>query len=84
MKKVLIIEDEKIIRETVAHYFSHDGYDVITAEDGQMGLELFAAHDHDVSLIILDIMLPAMDGWSICRRIRKSSNVPIIFINSSK
>lgn len=43
MKKVLIIEDEKIIRETVAHYFSHDGYDVITAEDGQMGLELFAA-----------------------------------------
>lgn len=62
MKKVLIIEDEKIIRETVAHYFSHDGYEVVTAEDGQIGLELFAAHDKDISLIILDIMLPVMDG----------------------
>ena len=55
---------------------------MITAEDGQMGLELFAAHDHDVSLIILDIMLPVMDGWSICRRIRKSSNVPIILLTA--
>lgn len=55
---------------------------MITAEDGQIGLELFAAHDHEVSLIILDIMLPVMDGWSICRRIRKSSNVPIILLTA--
>lgn len=82
MKKVLIIEDEKIIRETVAHYFSHDGYEVVTAEDGQIGLELFAAHDKDISLIILDIMLPVMDGWSVCRRIRKNSNVPIILLTA--
>lgn len=82
MKKVLIIEDEKIIRETVARYFSHDGYEVVTAEDGQIGLELFAAHDSDISLIILDIMLPVMDGWSVCRRIRKNSNVPIILLTA--
>lgn len=62
MKKVLIIEDEKIIRETVAHYFSHDGYEVVIAEDGQIGLESFAAHENDISLVILDIMLPVMDG----------------------
>ncbi|MGG0301213.1 response regulator transcription factor [Bacillus albus] len=82
MKKVLIIEDERIIRETVAHYFSHDGYEVIAAEDGQIGLELFAAHNNDISLIILDIMLPVMDGWSVCSRIRKSSNVPIILLTA--
>lgn len=82
MKKVLIIEDEQIIRETVAHYFSHDGYEVITAKDGQIGLDLFAEQDHDISLVILDIMLPVMDGWSVCRRIRKNSNVPIILLTA--
>lgn len=82
MKKVLIIEDEKIIRETVAHYFSHDGYEVVTAEDGLIGLEVFAAHNNDISLVILDIMLPVMDGWSVCRRIRKNSNVPIILLTA--
>ncbi|MEH6996107.1 response regulator, partial [Neobacillus drentensis] len=63
MKKVLIIEDEEILRETVAYYFSHEGYEVLTAEDGQIGLDLFAAHEID--LVILDIMLPAVDGWSV-------------------
>ncbi|EEL67739.1 MULTISPECIES: response regulator transcription factor [Bacillus] len=81
MKKVLIIEDEKIIREAVAQYFSHDGYEVITAEDSRIGLELFTAHD-DINLIILDIMLPVMDGWSVCRRIRKNSTVPIILLTA--
>lgn len=82
MKKVLIIEDEKIIRETVAHYFSHDGYEVLTAEDGQIGLELFNAHNNEIDLVILDIMLPIMDGWSVCRRVRKNSNVPIILLTA--
>ncbi|EOP48985.1 hypothetical protein IKQ_05359 [Bacillus cereus VDM053] len=81
MKKVLIIEDEKIIREAVAQYFSHDGYEVLTAEDGQVGLEMFASHE-DINLIILDIMLPVMDGWSVCRRIRKNSMVPIILLTA--
>ncbi|WP_439876768.1 response regulator transcription factor (plasmid) [Bacillus mycoides] len=81
MKKVLIIEDEKIIREAVAQYFSHDGYEVLTAEDGQVGLEMFASHE-DINLIILDIMLPIMDGWSVCRRIRKNSTVPIILLTA--
>ncbi|MGW5982989.1 response regulator transcription factor [Bacillus mycoides] len=81
MKKVLIIEDEKIIREAVSQYFSHDGYEVVTAEDGQIGLDMFASHE-DINLIILDIMLPVMDGWSICRRIRKNSMVPIILLTA--
>ncbi|OUB36100.1 DNA-binding response regulator [Bacillus thuringiensis serovar yunnanensis] len=80
MKKVLIIEDEKIIQETIAHYFSHDGYEMVTAEDGQIGLDMFAAHDNDISLVILDIMLPVMDGWSVCRR--KNSTVPIILLTA--
>ncbi|SCB94089.1 DNA-binding response regulator VicR [Bacillus wiedmannii] len=81
MKKVLIIEDEKIIREAVSQYFSHDGYEVVTAEDGQIGLDMFASHE-DINLIILDIMLPVMDGWSVCRRIRKNSMVPIILLTA--
>ncbi|MDA1635184.1 response regulator transcription factor [Bacillus cereus] len=80
MKKVLIVEDEKIIREAVAQYFLHDGYEVVTAEDGKVGLGLF--DEHTISLVILDIMLPVMDGWSVCRRIRKSSNVPIILLTA--
>ncbi|MED0952019.1 response regulator transcription factor [Bacillus mobilis] len=80
MEKVLIVEDEKIIREAVAQYFLHDGYEVVTAEDGQVGLELF--DEHTISLVILDIMLPVMDGWSVCRRIRKNSNVPIILLTA--
>ncbi|PDZ13989.1 response regulator transcription factor [Bacillus anthracis] len=80
MKKVLIVEDEKIIREAVAQYFLHDGYEVVTAKDGQVGLELF--DEHTISLVILDIMLPVMDGWSVCRRIRKNSNVPIILLTA--
>lgn len=81
MKKVLIIEDEKIIREAVSQYFSHDGYEVVTAEDGKIGLDMFASHE-DINLIILDIMLPVMDGWSVCRRIRKNSMVPIILLTA--
>ncbi|QWI72918.1 response regulator transcription factor (plasmid) [Bacillus mycoides] len=80
MKRVLIIEDEKILRETIAHYFTYEGYDVLTAEDGQEGLNLFTSHDIDV--VILDIMLPKIDGWSVCNRIRKISNVPVILLTA--
>lgn len=80
MKKVLIVEDKKIMREIVSQYFAHEGYEVLSAVDGQTALDLFK--EHEVDLVILDIMLPKIDGWSVCRRIRKLSNVPIIFLSA--
>ncbi|EPY07228.1 DNA-binding response regulator VicR [Paenibacillus alvei TS-15] len=81
MKKVLIIEDEELLRESMVLYFKDDGYVVYTAEDGQQGLEQFAAYDID--LVILDVMLPELDGWDVCRRIRDVSKVPIILVTAS-
>ena len=80
MTKILIVEDEKILREILMDYFLNDGYEVMEASDGKAGLDLY--QQHEVDLIILDIMLPEMDGWSVCRRIRKTSDVPIIMLTA--
>ncbi|UHA71782.1 response regulator transcription factor [Paenibacillus sp. 481] len=77
---ILIVEDEPILREIVKDYFQNEGFDVLEAEDGKQALTLF--EQHDVHLIILDVMLPQLDGWSVCRRIRKTSNVPIIMLTA--
>ncbi|WP_026700741.1 response regulator transcription factor [Salibacterium aidingense] len=79
-KTILVVEDEDILREVVKDYFLNEGYNVLEAADGEEALFLFQ-EDH-VDLIILDIMLPELDGWSICRRIRKTSNVPIIMLTA--
>ncbi|MGE6258460.1 response regulator transcription factor [Heyndrickxia sporothermodurans] len=77
---ILIVEDEDILREIVKDYFINEGYGVLEAIDGKQALNLF--QQHDVHLIILDIMLPEVDGWSVCSRIRKTSNVPIIMLTA--
>ncbi|MBP3040814.1 response regulator transcription factor [Bacillaceae bacterium Marseille-Q3522] len=77
---VLIVEDEVILREIVKDYFLDAGYHVIEAGDGQEALQLMETNQ--ISLIILDIMLPELDGWSVCRRIRKKSNIPIIILTA--
>jgi len=79
-RTVLIIEDEDILREIVKDYLWSAGYEVLEAGDGQEALVKFT--ENDVHLIILDIMLPELDGWSVCRRIRKTSNVPIIMLTA--
>ncbi|MDC2867676.1 MULTISPECIES: response regulator transcription factor [unclassified Bacillus (in: firmicutes)] len=79
-KTVLLVEDERRLREIVSDYFRNEGFEVIEAEDGKQALELFA--EHTVDLIILDIMLPEIDGWSVCRRVRKESAVPIIMLTA--
>lgn len=80
MKTILIVEDEAILREISKDYFQSEGYKVLEAADGKAALDLFQAHEID--LIVLDIMLPELDGWSVCRRIRKSSDVPIIMLTA--
>jgi DNA-binding response OmpR family regulator len=77
---ILVVEDEKKIRDIIHDYFVAAGFLVIEAEDGQKGLELF--YEQHPDLIILDIMLPKMDGWSVCKRIRKESDVPVIMLTA--
>ncbi|PFO80067.1 response regulator transcription factor [Bacillus cereus] len=79
-KTILIVEDEDILREIVKDYLLHDGYKVLEATSGTEALSIF--EEHEVHLVILDIMLPKLDGWSVCRRIRKTSNVPIIMLTA--
>ncbi|CAM3490935.1 response regulator transcription factor [Paenibacillus lupini] len=80
MKTILIVEDEEILREISKDYFLSEGYKVIEAANGKAALLLF--QEHEVDLIVLDIMLPELDGWSVCRRIRKISDVPIIMLTA--
>lgn len=79
-KTILIVEDENILREIMKDYLLEEGYRVIEATDGKQALSLF--QENEVDLIFLDIMLPELDGWSVCRRIRKTSNVPIIILTA--
>lgn len=79
-RTILIVEDEEILREVVKDYLLNEGYNVLEAVDGSEALALF--EEHEIHLIILDIMLPEVDGWSVCRRIRKTSTIPIIMLTA--
>jgi len=79
-KKILIIEDEDKIIEMTANYLKNEGFDVIFAIDGPTGLEVFRNSAPD--LVLLDIMLPGMNGLDVCRELRKFSRVPIIMLTA--
>jgi DNA-binding response OmpR family regulator len=77
---VLLIEDETRIREMVKYYLENEGFQVTEAENGSIGLEKFNVEEF--TIIILDVMLPGIDGWTVCREIRKSSEIPIIMLTA--
>ncbi|MDU2242019.1 MAG: response regulator transcription factor [Paenibacillus sp.] len=79
-KTILIVEDKLLLREIIRDYMVNEGYGVLEAGDGKQALALFGRHP--VDLILLDIMLPELDGWSVCQRIRKVSDVPIIMLTA--
>ncbi|MCY6372242.1 response regulator transcription factor [Clostridium ganghwense] len=79
-KKVLIVEDEDRMREITADYFKASGFQVFEAEDGKKAMEIFQKNELDA--VILDIMIPKIDGWSVCKRIRKESDIPIIMLTA--
>jgi len=79
-KKILIVEDEKKIAEMVRQHLTREQYEVVTAADGPAGLELARRERPD--LIILDLMLPGINGFDVCREIRKESQVPIIMLTA--
>ncbi|MBR1486517.1 MAG: response regulator transcription factor [Synergistaceae bacterium] len=78
--KILIVEDEASIAEVVSAYAKRDGYETVIATDGLEALEIFERDDID--LIILDLMLPKLNGEEVCRRIREKSSVPIIMLTA--
>ena len=82
MSRILLIEDEKMLSRFVQLELTHEGYDVDTALDGREGLEKALAGDYD--LMLLDLMLPGMDGFEICRKIREVKNTPIIMVSAKK
>ena len=77
--KVLLIEDEKLIRQFIVEYFQKQGEEVIEASDGYEGLSLL---DESFDLILLDIMMPGIDGYEVCKQVRQKNDIPILFISA--
>jgi DNA-binding response OmpR family regulator len=82
MSKILIVEDEHEIAELEKDYLELSGFEVDVANDGQVGLDKAVSEEYD--LIILDLMLPNVDGFEICRRVREEKNTPIIMVSAKK
>ena len=80
MKKILVVEDEPDIRELLVNYLKNEGYEVASAEDGVTALALFSKSPFD--LVILDILIPKIDGYGVCEVIKKQSDVPVIFLSA--
>ena len=79
--KILVVDDESRMRKLVSDFLTRKGYEVIEAADGIEAVDIFM-ENKDIALIILDIMMPGMDGWEVCREIRKDSKVPIIMLTA--
>ena len=79
--KILVVDDEARMRKLLKDFFNTNGYEIIEAENGQKALELFSIHE-DVHLIILDVMMPVLDGWATLRKIRETSKVPVIMLTA--
>ena len=80
-KKILVVDDESRIRKLIKDYLRRSGYEVIEAEDGEEALSLFYK-TKEVSLIVLDVMMPRLDGWEVLKEIRESSKVPVIMLTA--
>ena len=81
-KKILIVEDEANIRELLRLYLEREGYTVLEAENGVEGIKKWKSDKPD--MLLLDVMMPVMDGWAVCREIRAESDVPIIIMLTAK
>ena len=79
--KILVVDDESRMRKLVSDFLVKDSFDVVEAGDGAEAVDIFFANN-DIALIILDVMMPKMDGWQVCREIRAYSKVPIIMLTA--
>jgi len=81
-KKILVIDDEPSFARLVSQVLTHSGFEIFIANDGQEGLRLLYAHKPD--LVLLDVVMPKMDGWQICSRIREVSDVPVVMLTGKQ
>ena len=79
--KILIVDDESRMRKLVKDFLERDGFQVLEAGDGLEAMDVFYEHK-DIALLILDVMMPKMDGWQVCREVRQISQVPIIMLTA--
>ncbi|MCR4924095.1 MAG: response regulator transcription factor [Lachnospiraceae bacterium] len=79
--KVLVVDDESRMRKLVKDFLTKEGYSVLEAEDGEMALDTFYS-DKDIALIILDVMMPKLDGYAVLKELRSSSKVPVIMLTA--
>ncbi len=79
--KILVVDDESRMRKLVKDFLVKKNFEVLEAADGEEAIDLFYS-DKNIALIILDVMMPRMDGWEVCREIRKNSKVPIIMLTA--
>ncbi len=79
--KILVVDDESRMRKLVKDFLVKSGYEVVEAEDGSKALDIFY-EQKDIALIILDVMMPQIDGWEVCREIRQYSKVPVIMLTA--
>ena len=79
--KILVVDDESRMRKLVRDFLVKQDYEVLEAGDGEEAMDVFY-HNKDIALLILDVMMPRMDGWEVCREIRAESKVPIIMLTA--
>lgn len=79
--KILVVDDESRMRKLVNDFLSHKNFNVVEAADGEEALDIFFGNK-DIALVILDVMMPKMDGWQVCKEIRQYSKVPIIMLTA--
>ena len=80
-QKILVVDDEARMRKLVGDFLVREGYEVLEAQDGEKAMDLFY-ESKDIALIILDVMMPGMDGWQVLREVRESSQVPVIMLTA--
>ena len=79
---ILIVDDESRMRKLIKDFLTAKGYSILEAEDGEKALEVFEQNEAKIDLILLDVMMPKLDGWSVLRQIRQTSKVPIIMLTA--
>ncbi|OKY53849.1 response regulator transcription factor [Megasphaera cerevisiae] len=80
MEKILIADDEQLMRQLVVDFLKPEGYEILEAADGKEALDMYKEHHPD--LVLLDVMMPGYDGWTVCREIRRESTVPIMMLTA--
>ncbi len=79
---ILVVDDESRMRKLIKDFLVAKGYSILEAEDGEKALQVFQENSEKISLILLDVMMPKLDGWSVLRQIRQTSKVPIIMLTA--